>query len=193
MSEIPNQGEPTNQLLRIVSLLRTGPGGIIKRLIDQVTRWITGRPVWEFSEVTPQIYVGGQHFPKGWDEMQQKGIEAVVNMREKHLDDAKKGIQSENYLHLDTRDNTPPSLDDLHRGAQFIKEQVDAGRKVYIHCGVGVGRAPSQTAAYFIYEGMTPDEAIRKIKKVRPFVHLTYRQRLQLENFAAYLQQQKQT
>ena len=192
MTQIPNQGEPTNQLLRIVSLLQTGPGGIIKRIIDQVTRWVKGHPVWEYSEITPQVYVGGQHFPKGWDEMQEKGIEAVVNMREKRFDDAKKGIESDHYLHLNTRDNTPPSLDDLHRGAQFIKEQVEAGRKVYIHCGVGVGRAPSQTAAYFIYEGMEPAEAIRKIKKVRPFVHLTYRQRLQLENFAAYLEQQEQ-
>lgn len=185
------QPKPTNQLLRIVSLLQTGPFGLIKRLIDQIVRWVTGHPAWQYSEITPQIYVGGQHFPKGWQAMQDYGIEAVVNMREKHLDDAKKGIQSEHYLHLHTRDNTPPTLENLYRGAQFIQKQVEAGRKVYIHCGVGVGRAPSQAAAYFIYSGLHPSEAIRKIKRVRPFVHLTYRQRRQLDDFALYLEDQQ--
>ncbi|MEL6526537.1 MAG: dual specificity protein phosphatase family protein, partial [Chloroflexota bacterium] len=54
----------------------------------------------------------------------------------------------------------------------------------YVHCGVGVGRAPSATAAYFIkHENMTPDEALVTIKNVRPFIHLTGSQRTQLDAF----------
>ncbi|XWX03038.1 dual specificity protein phosphatase [Aggregatilineales bacterium SYSU G02658] len=176
---------PPSTLNRIVSLLRVGPRGLVLRFVDQGSRLWTGRPLWRYSRITPQLYVGGQHRPRGWGAMTAEGISAVVNMREAHLDDAKKGIQSACYLHLATRDNTPPTLDDLLRGAQFIAQQVAAGGKVYIHCGVGVGRAPTQAAAYLVYSGLSADEALALIRRARPFIHLTSSQRRQLAEFEA--------
>ncbi len=175
---------PTNPFLRVLSLLRTGQRGLMLRFYDQIRRKMTGAPVWHLSRVTPQLYLGGQHYPKGWAAMQQEGITAVVNLREAHHDDLARGIGGQHHLHLVTRDNTPPTLEDLQRGADFIARQIQQGGKVYIHCGVGVGRAPTQTAAYLIDQGLTPDEALRQIKAVRPFVHLTPGQRQQLEHFA---------
>lgn len=176
---------PPSQLNRMMSLLRVGPRAIALRFYDQAQRKLTGAPVWKLSKITPNVYVGGQHTPKGWAEMQREGISAIVNMREAHKDDAPKGIASDHYLHLATVDNTPPSLDDLARGVAFITEQVAQGRKVYVHCGLGVGRAPSQVGAYLISTGMTTDEAIIWIKSVRPFIHLTRRQYQQLRAFEA--------
>ncbi|MGB1285321.1 MAG: protein-tyrosine phosphatase family protein, partial [Aggregatilineales bacterium] len=141
---------PPTPIHRIISLLRVGPFAIILRLVDQSLRLLTGSPVWRLSKVTEQVYLGGQHYPRGWDVMTDEGINAVLNMREAKFDDAGQGIGGEHHLHLPTRDNTAPGLEDLENAAIFVNEQVSRGHRVYIHCGVGVGRAPSATAAYFI-------------------------------------------
>jgi dual specificity MAP kinase phosphatase len=182
---------PPSPLSRIRSLLRVGAKAIMMRFYDQGSRRWTGRPVWAYSRITPQLYVGGQHRKRGWGAMGKEGITAVVNMREAHLDDAKRGVHGKNYLHLPTIDNTPPTLDDLERGAKFIHDEIAKGGKVYVHCGVGVGRAPTQAAAYFIYIGMTTDEALSAIKAKRPFIHLTRTQHEQLRAFEAQIDKNK--
>jgi len=179
--------QPPSQLQRAISLLRTGPRGLFWRLADQAVRKATGQPLWRVSQVRPQLYLGGQHSPKGWPAMQARGIKAVVNLREAYKDDAARGIAPAAYLHLPTADNTPPSLDDLARGVQFIAQQLQQGQAVYVHCGVGVGRAPSQVAAYLISTGLSADEALAEIRRVRPFIHLTRAQRQQLERYAERL------
>ncbi len=175
--------KPTNPLKRIVSLAKTGPQAIVLRFVDQTYRKRTGAPHWKLSEITPQLYCGGQHYPAGYQEMLNKGITGIVNMREAHISDEEKEIAGPNHLHLATRDNTPPQVDDLIKGAEFVRDQIEDGGKVYIHCGVGVGRAPTMTAAYMITTGLSPDEALRKIRKERPFIHLTGKQRGVLDEF----------
>jgi protein-tyrosine phosphatase len=170
------------------SLLRVGPKALGLRFYDQMRRKSTGAPVWKLSRITPFLYVGGQHYPKGWQAMQQEGITAVLNLREARHDDRAKGIGGTHHLHLITRDNTPVSLDNLHRAADFIRETAQQGGKVYVHCGVGVGRAPSAAAAYFIkYENMDSATALRTIKQSRPFIHLTGSQKNQLQQFEQQL------
>lgn len=178
--------KPTNPLLRVISLAKTGPRAIIKRYIDQLYRKRTGAPYWKYSEVTPQLYVGGQQYPAGYQEMVDKGITGIVNMREEYHSDIEKGVEGEHHLHLVTRDNTPPKLEDLERGAKFIRDEIDNGGKVYVHCGVGVGRAPTMAAAYLVTTGLSADEALSKIRKVRPFIHLTDTQTDILNQFAEH-------
>ena len=118
--------------------------------------------------------------------MREYGITAVVNLRESRFSDEKAGIGGDRYLHLATIDNTPPSREDLIRGVDFITDEIATGGKIYVHCGVGVGRAPTLAAAYLISTGLTPDDALRAISAVRPFVHLTVSQRAVLDEFARY-------
>ena len=147
-------------------------------------------PAWRLARITPNLYVGGQHYPKGWQDFLKEGITAIVNMREEEYDDAKNGVATEKYLHLPTIDNTPPTLDMLQQGADFIADEINNGGKVYVHCKVGVGRASTMAIAYLISQGMTRDEAIAKIKKVRPFIHPTWRQLDRLAEFEQMVQNQ---
>lgn len=185
------RGEPPNFLLRIYSLLQVGPIGILLRLIDQGYRKLTGTPFWSLSRVTPQLYVGGQQRRKGWQAMEAEGITAVLNMREQKHDDVANGVGGERHLHLPTRDNTPVPFDSLEAAADFIHEEIENGGKVYVHCGVGVGRAPSAAASYFIkHHDMSAMQALATIRDKRPFIHLTAMQRLQLEAWEVHLREQ---
>jgi len=174
--------KPPNAWNRFWSLLRVGPQGVALRLYDQFMRKVSGTPVWKYSRITPNLYVGGQHVNQAG--MDLEGITAIVNMREDYYSDEKRGIGGKRHLHLATRDNTPPSLEALDKGADFIHQEINTGGKVYIHCGVGIGRAPSMAAAYLIkYENMTTASAMALITKTRPFIHLTRKQYQQLEAF----------
>jgi len=83
-----------------------------------------------------------------------------------------------------------PSVDLLpHLGAaaDFIAGAVGANGTVYVHCNVGRSRSAACLAAYYVkHRGLTPDEAlalIRKVRAVRP--NSGFRQ--QLDNFHASL------
>ncbi|MCY3779447.1 MAG: dual specificity protein phosphatase family protein [Chloroflexi bacterium] len=172
-------------LERLRSHLTTGPRAIALRWVDVAHRRVLGSPVWELSEITPKLLLGGQHYyKKGYRRMLDYGITAIVNMRKEHSDE-KKGIAGERHLQLATTDNTPPSVEDLMRGVDFIDDEINRGGKVYIHCAVGCGRAPTMTAAYLISTGDAPEQALRRIKQVRPFINLTKRQKRVLDEFAA--------
>lgn len=183
--------QPTNPIARIFSLLSTGPRALVLRFYDQFSRQRTGHPIWSLSKITDGLYVGGQHYLQGWDAMQAEGITGVLNMREAVHNDVGLGIGGNLHLHLPTVDNTPVAIEDLDAAANFIHAEIQKGGKVYVHCGVGVGRAPSAAAAYFIKQGKSPQEALKTIRRVRPFIHLTGKQRRQLEAYAQWLTQQQ--
>jgi len=173
----------TSPLALLDWLLYRGPGVILLRFFAQVARIITGRPIYRYAEITPGLFVGGQHRRHGWFAMKDYGITAVVNMR-RETDDARKGIAPEHYLHLPTIDNTPPSIEDLEEGVVFITEHIQQGGKVYVHCGVGVGRAPTMAAAYLISTGLSTQEAWKTIRQKRPFIWPIRSQVRQIELFA---------
>ncbi len=116
--------------------------------------------------------------------MHARGITAVVNLRIE-FDDQEAGIAPPRYLYLPTVDDNTPTLEELQAGAAFMAEQVANGGSVYVHCGSGIGRAPTMAAAYLISTGLTLDEAWETIDKVRPFIRPTAVQVEQIEQFAA--------
>jgi predicted protein tyrosine phosphatase len=156
------------------------------RVYEQVVRLMTGAPIRRYSEVTPLLHIGGQQYLRGMAEMNARGIRAVVNLR-KEFDDTAAGVATENYLHLLITDNTAPSQEQLRRGVEFITGQIAQGNGVYVHCGVGVGRAPTVAAAYLVSTGMSPDEAWARLRAVRPFIWPNRRQRASIKQFAEEL------
>lgn len=152
--------------------------------IELVVRLIRGAPIRDYSQISPQLFIGGQHRKRGWPTLKSWGITAVLNLRSR-FDDKKAGIASNRYLHLSTRDGTPPTLDQLKEGVAFMKEEIDRGGAIYVHCEAGVGRSATMVAAYLIEVGeMTPTQAWAKIRSVRPFIRPTSSQKMQIERFA---------
>lgn len=152
--------------------------------VDHLVRIVTGAPIRELSQITPQLHVGGQYRQRGWRRLERRGITAVVNMRIE-FDDETVGIAPQRYLYLPTIDDTAPSLEHLRAGVEFMIEEIRRGGGVYVHCGAGVGRAPAMAAAYLVSTGLTPEEAWATIREARPFVRPKPEQVAQIEQFAA--------
>jgi protein-tyrosine phosphatase len=147
---------------------------------------VTGIPILKFSQVTPELFVGPQFRKNGLRHLHQHGIHAVVNMRIER-DDRAFGLAPEKYCHLPTVDDQAPSIELLQQGIEFIDEVISSGGKVYIHCGAGVGRAPTMAAAYLISTGLSLETALEKIRRVRPFIYIMPPQMAQLVRFSSQL------
>ncbi len=179
----------TPMLPKPIRFVRKGARILTERLRTQGVRttiiWaygrgiakVTGIPPLRFSQVTDQLYVGPQYDEKGKAHLEAQGITAGVNLRVE-FDDAEYGLALPNYCYLPTIDDDPIVDDHLATGVSFIRECIEAGEKVYIHCAGGIGRAPTMAAAYLISTGLSMDEALDTIRAVRPFINPT---RVQLE------------
>jgi protein-tyrosine phosphatase len=81
---------------------------------------------------------------------------------------------------------TPPSTAAF---AEFLKElqaQVHAGRSVAVHCRASIGRSSLLLAALLTAEGLTPDDAFKRLTSARGVqVPDTLDQILWVERFAA--------
>lgn len=144
-------------------------------------KWID-RPIRNQCQVTEQLFVGPQFKQRGWRQLQTWGISGVVNLR-REFDDRLLGVDIPHYLHLPITDDDSPTMEDLQHGVAFIQHEIESGGKVYIHCGAGVGRAPTIAAAYLISQGNTPTQAIDRIRAVRSFIRPTRVQREQLQRY----------
>ena len=109
------------------------------------------------------------------------------------FDDQAAGIAPPRYMHLKIIDNTPPTLEHLQAGSDFIAQEIRQGGKVYIHCAAGVGRAPTMAAAYLVSTGRSPAEAWTQIRQVRPFIRPTPAQIAQVDAFAEKVRAQSAT
>jgi predicted protein tyrosine phosphatase len=165
-------------------LIHQGLGVTMLWAADHAVRIITGAPIHRTGQIATHLHVGGQYRRRGWSRLTSRGINAVVNMRVE-FDDNGAGIAPPRYLYLPTVDDEAPTLEQLREGVAFIAGRVAEGEGVYIHCGSGVGRAPTMAAAYLISTGLTPDQAWARIRDARPFIRPTAVQIERIERFAA--------
>lgn len=91
-------------------------------------------------------------------------------------------LYSIHVCHIEIPDMTMLGLDELHKGADFIKRYEN---HIYIHCKAGRGRSVAVTMAYLIkYKEMTYHEAYRFMEERRPIMYLTESQKKGLQAFA---------
>jgi hypothetical protein len=154
----------------------------VARNSDHIYRLLIGVPVFKTSEITPQLYLGGQYRKRGLNQLKSRGITGIVSMRmrpRKNLPE----LDEVSFLHLPTLDQHAPSLSQLKQGVAFIHRHLENGGKVYIHCAFGEGRGPTMAAAYLMSIGLTLTDALKQIRAVRTFIRPTKVQLQRLEEF----------
>lgn len=140
------------------------------------------RAEFEYNQITEQIFVGTNfccqaHFDS---ELIGKGITTVVSLEGEAIDEF---FGVEFFCWIPVFDNYAPTMDQLTLGVSALDTLVTMGKKVYVHCKLGHGRAPTLVAAYFISKGDTIPDAVAKIKEKRPVMHLNEIQMRALEEF----------
>ena len=151
-------------------------------------RWFTettGIPIFRYSKITESIYLGARLSRIGVYLLRFQGISSVLNLQDERSNvNYRHKIHSYAYIPIIEFDS--PTMLNFEKGIQFINDEVNKGNKVYVHCAEGIGRAPTMVSAYFISQGLTVDEAVNKISKIRPFINILDNQFKSLKNFKRF-------
>lgn len=183
--------EPLRETAR--KLRRVGVQGF-RRL--QFTSLLLARSYWGlilalnwWDIIDEQVLLGGALMFDDLERLQGQGVGAVVNLCAERRDNQLRLREAEiDYLWLPVIDAFPPSLDQVIEGVTWIDQRVRAGRTVYIHCAVGIGRSATLLACWYIYSrGMNTPQVLRFLRTRRPQVSLTRKQVRRLKEFETFL------
>jgi tyrosine-protein phosphatase MSG5 len=102
--------------------------------------------------VEPQTAVSEMSFKSAWEYPQTIDAPTPTTPRPSSFVQQK---QPE-YLHVPW-DHNSEILEDLYSLCRLVDERIQAGKKVLIHCQLGVSRSASLVIAYGLYKGYQPD------------------------------------
>ncbi len=115
------------------------------------------------------ILLGAVPSPRDVARLKSLGIRAVVNLCEEF--DGHRSAMTECgiiQLHLPTYDYHCPSRAKLLCGVEFMSEQINAGRKIYVHCKAGRGRSATLVLCFLMTtRGISAKEAEDIVRKSR--------------------------
>jgi hypothetical protein len=138
-----------------------------------------------FEQVTPQLWQGGAPaYNRDYAFIMDNGINAVLDVRAEREDDrALYAANGVSYLRLKVLDVMVPEAKQLDEGTAFIRDQVNAGKIVLVHCAKGRGRSATLMAGYLMrYEGYTYGSAKELLDSKRSLTNLQGRHQRTLED-----------
>jgi protein-tyrosine phosphatase/Fe-S-cluster containining protein len=124
---------------------------------------------YELSWITENLALG--HAPMSYEEldsMRSQGISGIVNLCGEFCDlhEIQGGHGFEVY-YLPTCDNEAPAVEDLEKALDWLDEAIYLGKKVLVHCRLGIGRTGTFVTAYLLRKGFGLKLAKQEVEKIR--------------------------
>ena len=114
--------------------------------------------------------LAGSRFPTKEiaDNIRKNGIRHVFNLTMQEYED-KDMFDGINLYNLKIEDFSTPSQDVVNTFFQITEKALEKDEPVLVHCWAGCGRTGTMLALWLMrFEGMTADDAINEVRRIRP-------------------------
>ena len=119
--------------------------------------------------ITDHLAVG--HAPMSYaelDAIREQSIDAIVNLCGEYCDlheiEREYGFE---VFYLPVDDDRAPALEELEKGLEWLDEAIYLGKKVLVHCRMGMGRTGTFVTSYLLRRGFGIKLAKKKLKNFR--------------------------
>lgn len=126
-------------------------------------------PINNFAQVDERLWRGAAPTAAGYEALAANGVTTVIDLRAEEdllVDENLLGRLGINRIHLPMRDGQAPTNALV---SQFLGTVKDSPGRAFVHCGAGVGRTGTMSAAYLVATGQaSPSEALKRNLSVGP-------------------------
>ena len=115
--------------------------------------------------------LAGMGRPESAEELawvRQQGIEVLISLTEEPLRRDWVNEAGLMTVHVPVQDMEAPTQEQLDRCISAIERANAHGMGVVVHCGAGLGRTGVILAVYFVAKGTSAQNAIGKVRRLRP-------------------------
>jgi atypical dual specificity phosphatase len=134
------------------------------------------RQLWIYARLKPLTWLDDEgvaacRYPrdaKSLQDLAAQGVTVLVNLHQRPHADGVLARYGLTETHLPVPDFTAPTPLQLEQGLTAMTQAIASGQRVAVHCGAGLGRTGTLLACYLVTRGLSPDEAIARIRTLRP-------------------------
>ena len=100
--------------------------------------------------------------------LKNAGIKVIISLTGTPLNSEPVNRLGFDYLHSHISGTSASSALQLSEIVEYIKARNAESKPVVVHCGEGKGRTGTVLAAYLVSKGLKADDAIRRVRELRP-------------------------
>jgi protein-tyrosine phosphatase len=120
------------------------------------------------TQIWERLWVGGLTDAERLARGNPNEIDTVISLCSECVSTKRRGV---NYVHIPIEDARPIPVGKFDAVIDAISENIRWGT-ILLHCGVGISRAPTLTAAYMHCVGYRTIEAsLSEIERLRPIIN----------------------
>jgi atypical dual specificity phosphatase len=99
------------------------------------------------------------------DFLQHEGVRTVISLTEDPPSFEEASIRQ---VRIPIEDFTAPTLQQMIEFVDVVSDSTERGEPAAVHCTAGLGRSGTMAAVYLVANGATADEAIARVRELRP-------------------------